>query len=68
MKASKDWGPCRCNCGKNICSGNDFVMIEGAMYLEGHENKRTRQIPAVKPEPEREKSKSSTRSLPSGKR
>jgi len=52
MKASKDWGPCRCNCGKNIQTGSEFVMIEGAMYLAGHESKRTRHIPAIKPERE----------------
>jgi hypothetical protein len=50
MKASKVWGPCACNCGKVIGSGDEFVLIEGAMFLVGHEERRTRSIPVVKSE------------------
>jgi hypothetical protein len=37
MKASKDWGPCACNCGESIRQDAEFVIVEGAMYLCGHE-------------------------------
>ena len=48
MKASREWGPCSCNCGKSISTGDEFVMLDGCMYLVGHEERRTRQIPVVK--------------------
>ena len=47
MKASRNWGPCSCSCGENISTGDDFVMFEGAMYLAGHEERRTRSMPAI---------------------
>jgi hypothetical protein len=51
MKATKDWGPCGCDCGKTIASGDEMVMVDGALYLAGHENnRRTRIMPAVKRE------------------
>ncbi|MBD3420243.1 MAG: hypothetical protein GF398_09025 [Chitinivibrionales bacterium] len=48
MKATRNWGPCSCNCGETIVPESEFEMIGGAMYLKGHEGKATRQIPAVK--------------------
>jgi len=49
MKATKDWGPCSCECGKSIVPGSEMVMFEGAMYLAGHEKeRRTRTMAAVK--------------------
>jgi hypothetical protein len=61
MKATKDWGPCSCDCGKNISSGCEIVMLDGAMYLSGHQNnRRTRQMAAipVEPAPAKKKKKS----------
>lgn len=49
MKASKDWGPCGCNCGESIKNGSEFVIVDGTMYLVGHEDRRTRTIPIVPP-------------------
>jgi hypothetical protein len=37
MKASKDWGPCSCNCGKSISKDAEFVIVEGTLYLSGHD-------------------------------
>ncbi len=54
MKASKNWGACACKCGKSICQGDEFVIIDGSMYLMGHQDRRTRQMPAIKPEPKRD--------------
>ena len=48
MIASKNWGPCCCNCGKNINKGDEFTIFEGSMYLLGHEERRTRQMPTIK--------------------
>lgn len=49
MKATRNWGPCACECGKEITSGDEMVMFEGAMYLAGHESqRRTRTMAAVK--------------------
>lgn len=48
MKATRNWGPCACNCGRDIQPGDEFSMIEGAMYLRGHDEKATRNIPAVR--------------------
>lgn len=48
MIASKDWGPCFCNCGKNISRGDEFLVVNGGMYLRGHEERATREIPAIK--------------------
>ena len=39
MKATKDWGQCSCDCGKSINKGDEFVIIEGDMYLLGHDEK-----------------------------
>jgi hypothetical protein len=64
MIASKDWGPCNCNCGKNICKGDEFVIVEGSMYLLGHEERRTRQIPAFKTQESTPKGK--TKKAPKG--
>lgn len=50
IKATKKWGPCACNCGKDIGPGDDFVMVSGSMYLRGHENKATGYISVVKKE------------------
>jgi hypothetical protein len=47
MIASKDWGACFCNCGKNINRGDEFVVIGGGMYLRGHEGRATREIPII---------------------
>jgi len=49
MKASKDWGACSCNCGKAISKDAEFVIIEGSLYLSGHEkNGEKPQKPAAK--------------------
>ena len=49
MKATRNWGPCACECGKQIRSGDEMVMFEGSMYLKGHEQaRRTRKMAAVK--------------------
>lgn len=51
MKATKSWGSCSCECGKEIKTGDDMVMFEGAMYLAGHEKeRRTRTMAAVRRE------------------
>jgi hypothetical protein len=48
MKATRDWGPCACQCGSNITPGSEMVMFEGAMYLAGHEQqRRTRSMAAL---------------------
>ncbi|MBD3242431.1 MAG: hypothetical protein GF331_17710 [Chitinivibrionales bacterium] len=48
MKATRNWGPCACECGKNIGPGDEMVMFEGAMYLAGHEKeRRTRRMNAI---------------------
>ena len=49
MKASKDWGPCSCNCGKSISKDMEFVIVEGTFYLSGHNKNREKpQTPATK--------------------
>ena len=49
MKATKNWGPCACQCGKSITPGSKVVMFEGAMYLNGHEKeRRTRSMAAIR--------------------
>ena len=48
ITATKNWGPCACNCGKMIETGSQFAMVSGSMYLRGHESKATGTIPAVK--------------------
>ena len=49
MKATKDWGPCCCECGITIAPGSEMVMFEGAMYLAGHEKeRRTRTMAAIR--------------------
>ena len=51
MKSSKNWGACSCDCGKNISAGDEISLVEGIMYLAGHENnRRTRQIAIVQSE------------------
>jgi len=55
IKATKNWGPCACNCGKDIQSGDEFAMVAGSMYLRGHESKATGYIPVVKKEPKAKK-------------
>ncbi len=51
MKASKDWGLCNCDCGEHIQQGCDMVVVEGSLYLAGHEvNRRTRFIETIKKE------------------
>ena len=51
MKATRDWGPCSCDCGRTIVPGCEIVMMDGAMYLAGHQNnRRTRQMAAVEPD------------------
>ncbi|MBD3321141.1 MAG: hypothetical protein GF350_08620 [Chitinivibrionales bacterium] len=48
MKATKNWGLCFCNCGQSIKPGDEFVIVDGGMYLAGHEVKATRNMPAIK--------------------
>ena len=51
MKATKDWGPCNCDCGEHIKPGDEMVNVDGNLYLAGHENlRRTRFIETVKKE------------------
>jgi hypothetical protein len=38
MKATIPHGQCHCNCGNYILAGSDFVILEGAFFLKGHEN------------------------------
>lgn len=47
MKASKNWGSCACNCGRDIEAGDDFRIVSGSMYLKGHETKATGMIPII---------------------
>lgn len=47
MIASKDWGPCACGCEEYVRKGDEFRMIAGCMYLQGHEARATRMIPAI---------------------
>jgi hypothetical protein len=47
MRATRDWGPCACDCGKNIVPGEEMTIVEGQMYLIGHEERKTRQIQAI---------------------
>ncbi len=47
MKASKNWGSCACNCGRDIKIGDDFRIVSGSMYLRGHETKATGMIPVI---------------------
>jgi hypothetical protein len=58
MIASKNWGPCCCNCGKAVNKGDEFTIVEGSMYLLGHEERRTRQMPAVSSKAKSPKEKS----------
>lgn len=39
MKASKFWGPCACGCGRNITKGDNWVILEGYFFIEGHETR-----------------------------
>lgn len=48
MKATKRWGPCSCGCGQEINAGDEFAIVEGSFYMKGHEERRTRQIKAIK--------------------
>ena len=49
MKSSKDWGPCSCDCGKKILPGDEMSVVEGSLFLAGHEtNRRTRYIKTIK--------------------
>jgi hypothetical protein len=61
MKSSRDWGACSCDCGKNISNGDEITLVDGVMYLAGHENnRRTRTIaivPSDKPEKQRKAKK-----------
>jgi hypothetical protein len=50
MKATKRWGPCSCGCGQEINAGDEFAIVEGSFYMKGHEERRTRQIKAIKPD------------------
>jgi hypothetical protein len=47
MQASKEWGECACNCGKTIKAGDQMTIVEGMMYLLGHEERKTRQMQAL---------------------
>jgi len=48
MKATRDWGPCSCECGRSIKTGDEMTMFEGAIYLAGHEKDRqTRRMNAL---------------------
>jgi hypothetical protein len=47
MKASREWGECSCNCGHTIKVGDEMVIVEGMMYLVGHEERKTRQMQAL---------------------
>lgn len=48
MKATRNWGPCACECGKSIGPGDEMVMFEGGMYLAGHEKeRRTRRMNVI---------------------
>ncbi len=49
MKASKEWGPCNCDCGTRIKAGDEMIVIDGDFFLAGHENaRRTRFIETIK--------------------
>jgi hypothetical protein len=49
MKATKDWGLCNCDCGEHIKPGDEMVVLDGSLYLVGHENnRRTRFIETIK--------------------
>lgn len=49
MKATKDWGLCNCDCGEHIKPGDEMVVLEGSLFLAGHENnRRTRFIETIK--------------------
>ena len=37
MTATKNWGACACQCGKNITPGAQMSVLGGEMYLCGHE-------------------------------
>lgn len=37
MKATIPHGPCHCDCGQYITAGSEFLIIEGAFFLKGHE-------------------------------
>ncbi|MBD3346327.1 MAG: hypothetical protein GF401_14830 [Chitinivibrionales bacterium] len=66
MNATKNWGLCFCNCGKNILPGDEFVIVDGGMYLAGHEIKATRHMPAIQsdsPPPETGKNYSDRENL-----
>lgn len=53
MKATKEWGPCSCDCGSRIMAGDEMNVVDGALYLAGHENnRRTRFIKAIPKEEE----------------
>lgn len=58
MKATKDWGPCNCDCGKHINPGDEMTIVDGSLFLAGHENnRRTRFIEAIKKDEEPKKVK-----------
>jgi len=53
MKATKDWGLCNCDCGEHIKPGDQMVVLDGSLYLAGHENnRRTRFIETIKKDKE----------------
>ncbi len=53
MKATKDWGLCNCDCGEHIKPGDQMVVLDGSLYLSGHENnRRTRFIETIKKDKE----------------
>ncbi len=59
MKATKDWGLCNCDCGEHIKPGSEMTILDGSLFLAGHENnRRTRFIETIKkgtPLPEKAK-------------
>ena len=40
IKSTKFWGPCACDrCGKNIVAGDELSIVQGLLYINGHETR-----------------------------
>jgi len=51
MKATKNWGQCACECGKIIGVGEEMIILDGCVFLAGHEpqeiKKDDKEVPAL---------------------
>lgn len=50
MTATKFWGACSCfECGRNIQAGDPITILDGSLYLAGHESRSFLPLEETKP-------------------